>query len=104
MSTTQLAVFNDANTYLGERKLTSTSENRDIARTLSQLWSKEVDWCLEQGFWNFSIRRQSIDHSGSVTPAFGYANAFDKPSDWIRTVLVSDNDQLDPPLLRFVDE
>ena len=104
MTATQLSVFNDCATYLGERKFSSTSESRDVVRTLNQIWSKEIDWCLENGYWNFAIRRQSISHSGSVTPAFGYANAFDKPSDWIRTFVVSDNDQLDPPLLRFRDE
>jgi hypothetical protein len=50
------------------------------------------------------MRVVQIDHSTSHTPTFGYVHAFVKPNDWIRTYLLSDNEEMEPPLLRYADE
>ena len=69
--TTQLTLYNNALHLIGERKLSSLSENRECRRLLDTVWDRPaIDDCLERGQWNFAIRSVHIDHSPSVEPAF----------------------------------
>jgi hypothetical protein len=63
-----------------------------------------VKHCLEKAPWKFALKISQIAASASVTPAFGFENAFVKPTDWVATITLSDNEGLDPPLLRFSEE
>lgn len=101
---TKLATYNMALGHLGERKLGSLTENREPRRVLDDYWDATVAYCLERGFWKFAKRNMQIDSSDSITPAFGYQFAFEKPADWVRTYLVSNNERMDPPLLAYKDE
>ena len=100
----KIELYNDALLILGERKLASLAEAREPRRALDDAYDKALDYCLEQGFWNFAMRAVQIDHSASVTPTFGYTYAFTKPDDFIRMYRQSAYEQLDPPLLDIVDE
>jgi hypothetical protein len=100
----KLEIFNDALAHLGERKLASLSEAREPRRRLDDQWDRGLRYCLEQGLWNFAMRSVQIDHSAQFTPAFGMRFAFVRPADWIRTALISDNENMEPPLLRYHDE
>src|SRR5262245_6744371 len=102
--TSKLAVFNEALRLMGERRLTSVTEGRDARYHLDDAWTTSLDYCLEQGFWNFAMRAVQIDASTSLEPQFGYSFAFDKPDDWVRTFVVSANETFNPPLLRYNDE
>lgn len=90
----KLSVYNGANRILGERKLASLTENRASRRRLDSVWDGDtgVLWCLQQGLWNFAMETIELTYSPSVTPAFGYTYAFDKPTDWVRTARVSDDE------------
>ena len=104
MAITQLGLFNEALRILGERQLLSLTENREPLRVLNNIWNDgAVDYCLEQGLWNFATRAVEIDASTTVTQ-FGYVNAFDKPSDHIRTVGVAEDEYFNVPLLRMIEE
>lgn len=100
----RLEIYNDALAHLGERKLASLTEAREPRRKLDDQWDRGVRYCLEQGLWNFALRTVQVDSSASFTPTFGYTKAFEKPTDWIRTAVISDNEMLSPPLLRYSDE
>lgn len=100
----KLEVYNFALGYIGERKLSSLSEAVEARRVLDDYWDQAVDAALEAGFWNFAKRSVQITASESVEPSFGYANAFEKPSDWVKTMSLSDHEFFDPPLLRVIDE
>jgi hypothetical protein len=102
--TAKLELYNDALLNLGERKLASLSENREPRRALDDAYDKAVDYCLEQGYWNFAMRTVQIDSSASVVPTFGYSFAFVKPGDFIRMYRQSQSEQLEPPLLDITDE
>lgn len=103
MSTT-LAIYNKVMNNLGERPLASLSETREPKRKVDAIFDDAVPYCLEQGLWNFAMRTVSIDPSATITPTFGYDNAFGKPTDWIRTAVLSGDPTLDPPLLEYSDE
>lgn len=102
--TTLIRVYNAALRHLGERRLTSTSEARDARYHLDDAYQEVKPRCLEQGQWNFAMRAVSMTASGTLTPAFGFAYAFEKPTDWVRTYIVSDNEMLEQWTTRFNDE
>lgn len=104
MSTSKLSLFNNALLHLEERKLSSLSENREPRRALDDAYDVVIAYCIEQGFWKHALRTVSIESSSSIDPAFGYASAFAKPDDWVRTYQLSQNESFEPQLLRFNDE
>jgi hypothetical protein len=105
MAATQLGLYNEALRLIGERRLASLTENREPRRVLDDIWNDGViDYCLEQGQWNFAMRAVEIEKSTTTIPAFGYVNAFDKPNDHIRTAGVCEDEFFTTPLLRMVEE
>lgn len=88
----KLSVYNDINLVLGQRKLATLAESRPSRRRLDTWWDGGgVRECLEAGYWNHAIRTVSLTYSPSVSPEFGYTFAFDKPEDWVKTFIVSDD-------------
>jgi hypothetical protein len=103
--TTRLGLYNGALRLCGERKLASLTENREPRRLLDDIWDDGlIDYCLEQGLWNFAMRTVKIDYSPSVEPPFGYIRAFDKPSDFIRLAGIASDEYFSHPLTRYEDE
>ena len=98
--TDRLSLYNGALRILGERRLSSLTENRSPRRQLDDIWNDSfVDRCLEQGQWNFAMRAIELAASDVVTPTFGYDYAFEMPTDWIKTAGVSLSETFDPPLV-----
>lgn len=102
--TDKLTVYNKASIHLVERPLVSLTEGRESRRVFDSQWNDAVLYCLGQGLWRFAKRTVSIDASTTVTPAFGYLNAFLIPDDWIRTVTSSSAAQMDIPSLDVKEE
>lgn len=101
----KLSVYNAALLALGERKLLTLSENVVMRRRLDSAWDDDlVATCLAQGLWNFATNSIELTYSPSIDPAFGYQYAFDKPEDWVRTVLVAEDEYFDHHLTRYADE
>jgi hypothetical protein len=102
---TQLGLFNEALRLIGERRLASTTENREPARLLLDVWADgAVNYCLEQGQWKFAMRAVKITKSTTSIPAFGYKNAFDMPNDHIRTAGVCEDEFFNVPLIAVLEE
>lgn len=103
--TTKLLVYNGALTKLGERRLASLSENREPRRALDGVWDDGfVNKVLIAGLWNFATRTAEAAYSASVAPDFGYRRAYDKPSDFVRTVAVCSDEYFKCPVLDYADE
>ncbi len=104
----KLALYNTALTvYLGERKLASLSENRAPRRRLDAAWDGgAILECLDAGLWNFAMRTVELTYSPSVAPGFDgtYHCTFDKPEDWVKTALVSDDPSFCNLELDYIDE
>lgn len=103
----KLLVYNAALLLCGERKLASLTENREPRRLLDDVYDGgAVKTCLEAAFWNFGTRSFKIEYDPGVEPEFGYRRAFVKPSDWVRTSVVSANEYFRHPLKddMFADE
>ena len=101
----RLSLYNGALFLLGERKLASLTENREPRRVLDDVWAGgAVNYCLEQGLWNFATRSAMIDYDPSYTPPFGYRYRFTKPEDYVRTAAVCTDEYFESPLTRYSDE
>ena len=92
MSTSKLTLFDGALRILGQPFLSSLTEDREARHYLDKAWDENaIDNCLEEGNWNFATRASKIEYDSSVTPDFGFNRAFNKPSDWMKTIeLTSD--------------
>lgn len=103
--TTKLDIYNGALELCGERHLADLSENREPRRLLDNVWDRNgVNRCLERGQWHFAMRSVMVDYDPDEDPAFGYAYAFSKPTDWVLTSALASDEYFNSPLVRYVDE
>jgi hypothetical protein len=101
----KLSLYNGALREAGAGKLASLSENREPRRVLDSVWDDEgIRTCLSAGQWNFATNSIELSYSPSVTPAFGYRYAFDKPANFVRTVAMCEDEYFNSPLLHYQDE
>lgn len=93
MTITKLQLYNGALRLCGDVALATVTDSVESRRLLDAAWDEgAIDAVLEMGLWNFAMRTVAIDYDESVEPDFGFDRAFAKPSDWIRTAAVSDNE------------
>lgn len=102
--TSKLALYNGALRAVGQRRLATLTEVQESRYVLDDVYSEALNYMLEQGAWNFAIRSIEKQPEASITPTFGFANAFEKPSDWVRTCALSANEYFNPPLVEYLDE
>lgn len=103
--TDKLSVYNGALSILGERKLASLTENVPSRRKLDDVWDNDMrERVLQHGQWNFAGRSVMLEASPSVTPSFGFQFAFDKPTDFVRTMQVAHDEYFNLPITRYSDE
>ncbi len=101
----KLSIYNGALNILGERKLASLTENREPRYKLDDVWDNDlVRRCLQMGQWNFAARSAEFSYSPSITPEFGYQFGFDKPTDFVRTMMVAHDEYFNIPMTRYADE
>lgn len=99
---TRLSIYNGALRRLGERKLSSLTENREPRRLLDDVWDAGgVEACLEAGQWSWASRTQELLYSSSVVPAFGYLRAFVKPTDMVRLLGIATDERVQIPLAYY---
>lgn len=103
--TTRLKLYNAALRMCGERSLASLTEAREPRYLLDEVWSDGgVNACLEQGFWRFAKQVVMLDYDTNVTPAYGYARAFSRPTDYVKTIAVCSDENFKVPLLQYTYE
>lgn len=104
-ATTRLSLYNGALRHCSERLLASITEAREPRRMLDAAWDDNfVKGVLEDGQWVFACRSAMYDYSPSVTPGFGYRRAFNKPTDFVRTMAVCQDEYFKVPLTEYSDE
>jgi hypothetical protein len=104
MALDKLKVYNNALILVGERTLTSLTENREPRRLLDSSFDFDaINYCLEIVKPVFS--RKTIKLTNSV-PSVNHDldNVFTLPSDWIATVDVYSDSRLDQPITRYINE
>jgi len=101
---TKLGLYNGALVELGNERVTDTGEAVKAARELTAVYSNVVNECLSAGSWNFAMETIKATSDTGVTPAFGYTEVFAKPSDWLRTFAVSEDEYFVNPLIHYYDD
>lgn len=71
---------------------------------MDDIYPTAVKACLEQGQWKFALRSSKLVYSPSVTPAFGFPRAYEKPTDVVRIVKFCSDEFFKEPLLEYAEE
>jgi hypothetical protein len=101
---TKLALFNNALVELGHTPVADTGETVTSARTLVRVYDGVVAECLANGSWNFAMETIKATADTGVEPGFGFSEVFAKPSDWLRTMAVSQDEYFTFPELNYLDD
>lgn len=101
---TKLELFNAALDELGEAPVSDTGEVIESARVLVRRYDRVIADCLAAGSWNFAMETIQADADTGVTPTFGYAKVFAKPTDWVNTVAISGDEYFSFPLIGYFDD
>jgi hypothetical protein len=88
---------------LGERRH-DTGDGSKSVRIFNDVYDEVLEECLQEGSWNFAMETVKIDADTGVTPNFGYTEVFAKPTDWVRTHGISQDEYLSYPLLHYYDD
>ena len=99
----KLAVYNQVLLALGKRELSSLREHRPERARIDTLWASGLRYCLAKGQWIFATRTVEATADAEV-PAIGYAKAFRKPVDWVRTLAIATDARFAMPLNEYADE
>jgi hypothetical protein len=105
MTTSKLSLYNGALRLLGERRLSSLTEDRPARHYLDAAYDDGlIDYLLEQGQWNFATRSVELTNDSSITPEFGYQYGFAKPADYVRLAALCLDEYFKSPLNEYSDE
>jgi hypothetical protein len=100
----KLSLMNAALVELGHRRLADTGEDVEAGRELNAVYSDVVLECVAEASWNFAVETIRADADTGVTPEFGFSKVFAKPTDWMRTVAISADENFVFPLLQYYDD
>jgi hypothetical protein len=103
--TSKLALYNRALRRLGERRLSSLTEDRKPRHELDEVYADGfVNGLLEKGNWNFALRAVEQTYDSDITPDFGFLRVFTKPADWVRTSAFCLDEYFKVPISAYADE
>ena len=102
---TKLGLYNNALLSLGERPLADLTEATESRRVLDAVYDDVLLECLEHADWKFATETVKLDADTGVSPGFGsMTEVFLKPSDWVRTVKISHDEDFSSADLLYDDE
>ncbi|MBZ0324817.1 MAG: hypothetical protein K8F57_01330 [Alphaproteobacteria bacterium] len=82
-----VGICNSALIKLGASTIMALTDGSRNANLCKEQYDKLRDALLRSHNWNFAVARQKLAKT-SGAPAFGYANKFQLPTDWLRTISV----------------
>lgn len=94
MSTSAVSICSNALLLLGDRPISSFSENNDRTRLVANLYEYKRDRVLRAHPWNCATKRVILSPDSS-SPAFGWLYQFQLPNDWLRTLSVGEDGSAD---------
>lgn len=105
MSASKLSLYNGALRRLGERKLSTVTDNEPARYHLDTIWDEDpVQLMLEAYNWSFARKTVEWNYNSAQDPDFGYQYAFDEPSDYVRLCMLSADEYFRTPWRDYVKE
>jgi hypothetical protein len=105
VATTRLKIYNGALLIVGERSISALTDRVEPRFLLDNVWNDGgIRYCIEQAQWRFAMRATRQTYDPAVEPAFGYRRAFPKPTDWVATSAVCQDEFFNVPLTQYSDE
>ncbi len=99
----KLSVYRQVSIEIGDRRIKDLNEDRKPRRIIDDVYLPVLHECLENGLWNFALKRVELNESPDTETEFGHTFFFDKPNDWRRTAALSADEYMDYPLIRYRD-
>ena len=83
MATSDVEIVNMGLGMIGESSITAMTDDSDRARVANLFYDRYRDATLRSHFWNGAMKRAQLAKLAEA-PTFGFANAHQLPSDFIR--------------------
>ncbi|MGR0114156.1 hypothetical protein [Ralstonia pseudosolanacearum] len=87
--TSQVEVCNRALIKLGAGRITNITDSIKPAQVMAALWDSTRRSELAQRYWTFAMSRVLLPKLATA-PAFGFANAFQLPVDYLKLAQIGD--------------
>ncbi len=109
---TKLSAINGALRLLRKGALSASelaNNSREPARVANAVWDSDfVRGCLEAGAWRFAIRTRQVIADPGIDPQFdgagGFLYAYEKETDWLRTIGVYNDPSMQSAYSDYRDE
>tara|TARA_Y100000310_G_scaffold47044_1_gene43624 strand:+ start:242 stop:817 length:576 start_codon:yes stop_codon:yes gene_type:complete len=88
---TKTGIINEALIELGASRIISDTDGTKNANAANDVYDAVLERCLRIHYWNFAKTKLKLSRLTN-TPAFGFDFIYAKPSDWLRTKSIHDND------------
>lgn len=100
---TVLGLANGALLLCRNATLATTSDNVPGQYDIASVYAGSVQYCLEQGLFNFARRSATISGSTGAS-ALGYTYGYTKPADFIRLASISNSTAFYPPMEHYEED
>ena len=105
MATTRLKIYNGALLNCEERPIVALTDDVEARHALDEVWNDGgVRYCLEQAQWKFAMNAAKFTYDPAIEPDWGYRHGVTKPSDWVVTSAVCQDEYFRVPLLQYEDQ
>lgn len=85
-----VSICSNALLLLGDRPISSFSENNDRTRLVANIYDYKRNRVLRAHSWNCATKRVILSPDVAAPP-FGWAYQFQLPNDWLRTLSVGED-------------
>ena len=105
MTASKLSLYNGALRRCNERKLATTTDNVPARYHLDAIWDEDpIQLMLEKYRWKFARKVVEWNYNPAYEPSFGFQYVFDRPSDYVRLVSISGDENFSDPLRAYDPE
>jgi len=105
MTASKLSLYNGALRRVGERKLSTVTDNVPSRYHLDTIWDEDPPlMMLERYNWTFAQKAMEWNYNAAIEPDFGFQYAFDIPSDYVHLSQISTDEYFSYPLRIYSKE
>lgn len=102
MPFTRTQIANMALGHIGTYRINAYTEDSNEAVAVREVYERVKLDLLASAPWDFAIDQQQLGRVGA-TPVTRYTYAYNKPTNWLRTVALSEYSDMGIPLLEYRD-